>query len=127
MSFGSKSLPSATKDEERRMRLIREHGCICCRMRLGVTEHCEIHHLLIGGRRAGHRYTIGLCSWHHRGACSALPGHTRALRGPSLMDGSKAFHAVFGSDPALLAYQDRLIRVEAIAWPTSKSMRRAAA
>jgi hypothetical protein len=128
MSFGSKSLPPPTADEQRRMDMARDRGCICCRMRLGVQELAEIHHLVMPGKRYGHRFTVALCAWHHRAVSGALPGHTRALRGPSLAEGSKPFHAMFGSDAALLSYQDRLIRWDdGIAWPSSKIARRAAA
>ena len=128
MSMGSKSLPPPAPDELRRWDKLRDYGCICCRQRLGVFEHAEIHHLLLGGRRMGHRFTVGLCAWHHRGAAAALPGHTRALRGPSLMDGSKTFAITFGSNAELWAANDRAIRWDdGTAWPTSKALRRAAA
>jgi hypothetical protein len=116
-----------TADESRRMDRIKEFGCIACWMRLGVHEPCDVHHLVMPGKRYGHRYTIGLCLWHHRGHAGALPGHTRALRGPSLMDGSKLFHGIFGNDEHLWAQQDRAIRWEdGAAWPTSKIVPRRA-
>lgn len=117
MSFGSKSLPAATADEARRMDKARERGCICCLIRLGVQTPPEIHHLLIGGRRAGHRYTVALCSWHHRAAplYGESKAHARALYGPSLAEGSKPFHDAFESDDSLLRYQDRLI-----GWPVTE-------
>lgn len=130
MSFNSKSLPAPTRDEQRRMDLIRERGCICCRVRLGVHMPCEIHHLVMPGKRLGHRFTVGLCAWHHRAfvALGEMVEALRGLLGPSLAEGSKPFHAMFGSDAALLSYQDRLIRWDdGIAWPTSKIAARAAA
>lgn len=128
MSMGSKSLPAPTRDEQRRMDLIRERGCVCCLMRLGVREACEIHHLVMPGKRYGHRFTVGLCQWHHRARSDSPAAHERALRGPALAEGSKPFREMFGSDAALLSYQDRLIRWEdGIAWPSSKIAARAAA
>lgn len=54
---------------------------------------------------------ICLCSFHHRGA--PLEGmtvpQTRKLLGPSLMDGSKVFHAEWGSDDELYEIQQQLL------------------
>lgn len=127
MSFYSKSLPPPTLDETRRWDALKAYGCICCRRRLGVFEHGEIHHLLLGGRRIGHRFTICLCAWHHRGVTDGPSNVVRGLRGPSLMDGSKTFGITFGSNPELLAANDRAIKCESVAWPTNKQLARAAA
>jgi hypothetical protein len=87
----------------------------CVLMDLGaltyVNEGCDYHHLLSGGIRKGHRYGIGLCGWHHR-AClewGMTAPEMREAFGPSLMDGSRLFHAAYGSDDELLARQDALI------------------
>ncbi len=98
-----------TKAQERRFIEIKlDGGCVCCQMRnLGYIQP-EIHHLLSGGRRRGHYFTIGLCSWHHRGVTPTGYTNTwmRQDHGPSLAHGSKPFHEAFGSDDALLAYQN---------------------
>ena len=95
----------------------KEGPCMACEVLrdLGRTIHsgdgCDYHHLLSGGRRRGHRYGIALCGWHHRGVsdwgCTAP--EMRVAFGPSLMDGSRLFHAAYGSDAELLARQDALI------------------
>lgn len=105
------STGNPTKAESARMAAIKDGPCVCCHQRR-LPSYCpEIHHLLSGNKRRGHRYTVGLCAWHHRAV--ALEGWTaaamRGLYGPSLADGSKPFHAEFGSDDALLALQDQLI------------------
>lgn len=72
-------------------RMKSEIGCVCCQLlRLPTSTHLEIHHLLVGGRRAGHRFTICLCWMHHQG---------RSIAGlwTSIAQGSKAFERVHGS------------------------------
>ncbi len=68
----------------------------------------ERHHTLSGGIRRGHRYTFGNCLWHHKALLRT--GYTTsrmsAAHGPSLLKGSKTFHAVYGSDDELIAMQD---------------------
>lgn len=101
-----------TKDDLARWALIRDKGCVCC-IKKGVLQWhpVEIHHLLLAGKkRRGHRFTIGLCSLHHRNVRSTdYPEELRWLFGPSLPAGSRIFHEAFGTDDELLAYQDELI------------------
>ena len=92
---------------KKRFLLIQEIGCVACWMRGIYGNPPDIHHLLFGGKRMGHRYTIGLCPWHHRGVSDL--SDPDSILGPSLARGSKPFHAEFGSDEDLLRYQDRLI------------------
>ena len=42
-------------------------GCIVCRLFLRVFSPAECHHMLRGGRRRGHLFTLPLCMVHHRG------------------------------------------------------------
>jgi hypothetical protein len=111
MTFGGKSL---TKADEARRDAIKAGNCMACDVRgIDVSGQglVQWHHLLRGGRRRGHRYTMGLCCWHH--LREPLWGHSFAEMtdhyGPSLMDGSKLFHAAYGTDDELLARQDALI------------------
>lgn len=57
--------------EKLRAALIHDIGCVACRLNGHYREPCEIHHLNIGGRHGapnrGHKFTVGLCAWHHRG------------------------------------------------------------
>ncbi|MFC4729488.1 Ref family recombination enhancement nuclease [Coralloluteibacterium thermophilus] len=99
---------------------VKAAGCICCQMRGFPHDRdghvVEAHHLLRGGRRIGHMDTIGLCLWHHRGRL-VMEGLSHAshrdILGPSLAEGSVPFHAEFGSDEDLLAYQRRLLEYQA--------------
>jgi hypothetical protein len=57
----------ATKAEREWLNAITRIGCIVCRLQgLGATP-AEPHHLLSGGRRMGHLFSIPLCYLHHRG------------------------------------------------------------
>lgn len=83
-----KSSPSPTKAEKSRWDRFRNIGCITCLLSSGVKgEPYDIHHLLVGGRRAGHWFTIPLCPSHHRD-----PNQ------PSIAAGSKVFSSIHGTE-----------------------------
>lgn len=89
---------------------IREIGCIACMQDGRGYTPCEKHHLLTtglhgNGKRRGEGYTVGLCSYHHRGV-----GSPADYLAPSLAREARAFRARYGSDDDLLDMQDRLIR-----------------
>jgi len=116
MSFGGKR---RTKAEQERFDRIKEGPCIACLQRgidLSGQGLVEVHHLLSGGRRIGHMATVGLCAWSHR----AVPfwGMTheemRDHYGPSLAEGSRPFHAEFGSDAELLEMQNGILGVSEV-------------
>ena len=114
MSFGGKS---QTKADRARFDAIKAGPCIPCLKRgidLSGQGLVEVHHLLSGGRRRGHRYTIGACLWHHRAVTfwGCTHAEMRFHYGPSLAEGSKPFHDAFGSDDALLAKQDALLGIK---------------
>ena len=107
-----------TKAESDRMRRIKLLGvCMACRQKGIDTCMVEVHHLNLAGKagqkRRGHRFTIGLCEWHHRGVYPH--GWTKPemekIFGPSLKD-SRKFHFWFGSDDDLLDTQDRLLGIK---------------
>lgn len=106
MSFG----PAPTKAEALRHTLIAEGGCICCWAFGEFHTPCEIHHLTIGGhhgqKRRGHAFTVGICTWHHRGG----PAGMIFSYGPSYALTPNKFREVFGDDDALLAMQARRLR-----------------
>lgn len=109
MSMGGKS---RNKAEQARFDAIKAGPCIAS-LQLGFDLSgqwlVEVHHILSGGRRIGHMATVGLSIWHHRGV--PFPGHSHAQMrekfGPSLAEGSKPFHARFGSNADLLERQDQ--------------------
>lgn len=107
-----------TKPESDRMNRIKLLGvCMACRQNGHPTDMVEIHHLNLDGKagqkRRGHRFTIGLCSWHHRGVVPHgwLFSGMEAHFGPPLTN-SRKFRFWFGTDDELLATQDRLLGVK---------------
>lgn len=89
---------------------------MACRQRgfsvrgLGVLQW---HHLKGKSR---HDLTIGLCCWHHMAI--PFPGWShkgmRDYYGPSLAEGSKAFHLEFGTDAELLEVQNQILAEESV-------------
>lgn len=111
-----RSTGSPTKAEAVWIESVKSSGCLCCMAR-GFPHYpngpaVEAHHLLSGGIRRGHFYTVGLCAWHHRGRL-IVQGWSHADHrhhlGPSLAEGSVPFHAAFGGDEDLLAEQRRIL------------------
>lgn len=107
------STKAATDAEKKRFELIGEVKCIACRLfKISKPFPAEIHHLLDGGVRIGHMETIGLCPWHHRGVPTSIGMSMVScenLYGPSLVQGSKRFKEVYGSNDDLLKLQNELI------------------
>lgn len=105
-----RSTGNPTKAQRARFAAIHDVGCIACRLAGLPHTPCEIHHLTIGGRhgqkRRGHDYTIGLCSYHHRGVPSPWPSFDA---GPSYALEARRFRERFGNDDFLFAYQNGLI------------------
>jgi hypothetical protein len=100
---------------------IRSIGCIACLL-YGVGKvGCEKHHLndfdKPGGKRRGELFTIGLCRWHHVGACTC-PGKHGVIRdcatchlrfGPSWYHRKRLFLITFGTGDELLSEQNSRI------------------
>jgi hypothetical protein len=113
-----RSTTAPTKAEAARITACKEGPCVACAIwsetvsRFPVYPGGDYHHLLSGGIRRGHMFGMCLCPWHHRGQpdWAMTPAEMRECYGPSLAEGSKPFHAVFGSDDALLAKQDELLK-----------------
>lgn len=79
---------------------------------------CDWNHAKSGNIRIGHAAGYALCIWHHRmhplsqGALRlSATAATRETYGPSLMDGSRLFHATYGSDAELIALQARVLEL----------------
>lgn len=100
---------------ERRFQDIYEIGCLACRKLGRYRVPCHIHHLNLGGHpgqeRRGDQFTIGLCPWHHDGIYPS--GYTesrmRDEHGPSFKLHKLKFWEHFGTDDALLDWQNELI------------------
>lgn len=103
-----RSTGKPTKREAEWIVEVKMGPCVACWLSdtAPISYGCDAHHLLSGGRRIGHMATIGLCAWHHRGVpLEGTAPATRAIYGPSLMDGSKLFHQAYGSDEELMKAQ----------------------
>lgn len=85
------------------MDALKDYGCVACWMEVGEWAAPEIHHLTDGGRRLGHRYTIPLCPWHHRGESATMvrASYARQLWGPSLARHPREFAERYGSENVL--------------------------
>lgn len=55
-----------TKAEKQWLDAITQLGCIVCFLAGKPGTPAEPHHMLSGGRRMGHLFTIPLCYMHHR-------------------------------------------------------------
>lgn len=93
-----------TAPERRRIKRMLELGCICCRLHHGISQPAEVHHL-VEGYRLGHRYTIPLCPWHHRGQ-HPLGNLARDTLGPSLALHKREFIEQYGNERFLLRLVD---------------------
>lgn len=94
-----------TVAEAERMARVVAWGCVACRLDGNASRDTAIHHLLRGGVRIGHRYTIGLCDiGHHQGGApiGLISRHPWKAR----------FEAKYGSEIQLLALTD-----EALGYP----------
>ena len=106
------STGNPTKAEQDRIEKFRWIGCVVSLVYLKIADvPYDVHHLVEGGSRLGHLYTIPLSPWHHRGVVplgrSALEMTERF--GPSKALSPQAFAARFGSDHELLEMTNALI------------------
>jgi len=97
----------------------------CCRASYG--QSLEIHHLLSGGRRRGHHFTVCLCHFHHQAKRLVFPDlgyedHAVAY-GPSFGRQPRLFREVYRDDDALLALQDWMIANLPVRFPEAACSR----
>lgn len=94
------------------MREIAQFGCICCWLTLRVKSVPEIHHMLSGGQRLGHRFTIPLCHDHHQG------GKNNAIV-VSRDRNQRRFEARYGTEESLRLKVAQFIKWRDMAWLTA--------
>lgn len=100
-----------TKAEKARIERALELGCCIG----GLTdEPLEVHHLLLGGKRMGHWYTIVLARPYHQNTLAWIT---------SLGHGSKAFTAAYGTQRSLFEATQRRLGLPCD-WPVSKIVQR---
>jgi len=114
------SLRSPTKYEAERIEAMMRLGCVACAVLFDLPVAAqECHHILSGGRRMGHWFTLPLCRGHHQGDWSpeqkdAIPAEKRV----AISDGRKAFISVYPTERQLWErVQDRLHLPKV--WPVS--------
>jgi len=117
------SLNSPTKYEHARIDAMRHLGCVACAI-LGVPNlnQLELHHILSGGVRMGHWFTLFLCRGHHQGDWSQL-GWIRPKKRVAISDGRKRFTAVYGTERVLWERVQKKLKLPII-WPVSKILPR---
>ena len=89
---------SPTAEQQRHQDAQRAHGCAMCHLRgNGQAGATEIHHLttgdLHGQKQRGQDFTVGLCSWCHRGIPMPFcqERDMRRIHGPSFALHKKSF------------------------------------
>jgi hypothetical protein len=111
MTFGGKSLTKA--DLERRAAIHAGHCMACIQRGIDLRGQGLVQwHHTAGKKR--HDLTCGLCIWHHMARPFDFHSHDemRHHYGPSLAEGSKPFHARFGSNAELLARQNEYLETK---------------
>lgn len=106
-------MTTATKADRDRWALFRHTGCIVTRLKFGVYNDYDVHHLVEGGRRLGHQYTIPLNPWYHRGVppTDMTVADAEEFYGPSLARNKRAFAAAFKTERELLEIVDAMLYV----------------
>lgn len=119
------SLRAPTRYEAERIEALQKLGCVACAV-LGVPNinHLELHHILDGGIRMGHWFTIFLCRGHHQGdwSCEQL-GWIAPKQRFAISDGRKRFNRVYGSERQLWERCQEKLKLS-LAWPLSKVLPR---
>lgn len=122
------SLPKPTKAEQARIERMLLLGCAACAA-IGIPNHhvIEVHHMLSGGKRMGHRFTLPLCRGHHRSEFTVVQaGSLTDAQLASIAGGRKLFNAAFGTERRLWEGVQFVLGLEA-EWPASKIVPRRAA
>jgi len=101
---------------------MRHIGCVAC-AHLGLPnfERLELNHLLDGGKRMGHAFSIFLCRGHHQGDWWSLRqlNLLEPSQRVSIKHGRKAFAQIFGTERSLWERVQVAIN-DPTEWPPSK-------
>ena len=118
------STRAPTKYEAERIEAMKRLGCVACAV-LGIPyAQIEVHHLLDGGVRMGHWFTIPLCAGHHRGLFTALQRDLlEEKQQVAISDGRKLFRAVYGTERELWERVQTRLKLPKV-WPVSKILPR---
>jgi hypothetical protein len=113
------STHAPTQSEAQRFAEFHDIGCVVCRLLGRPTFAFDIHHIVEGGRRRGHLFTIPLHPWFHRG----LPPDDMSIEtaridmGPSMALHPEAFFQKWESEYWLLNAVNDMIRAKNTAAP----------
>lgn len=92
-----------TAAESRWMAAIAELGCVVCIKFHHVRTPAAVHHIVEGGRRLGHMFTIPLCDpGHHQNTPTPL----KISRHPT----KARFEEAYGTEYDLLEYTQELLK-----------------
>lgn len=95
MRRSGKVKPNAA--EKAWMDFVASFGCVVCWIHHRVKTPCAVHHIVEGGIRVGHLFTIGLCDpGHHQNS----PTKEKISRHPN----KKRFEQAYGTEYELHAY-----------------------
>ena len=119
------SLRTPIRYEQERIEALKRLGCVACAV-LGVpnVNQLELHHILSGGARLGHWFTIFLCRGHHQGDWSELQLECiDPEKRVAISDGRKRFNAAYGTERSLWERCQERLKLS-LAWPESKILPR---
>jgi hypothetical protein len=104
----------ANATEIRRFIALADMGCIVCRLYFDEFRPSEVHHITDCGRRVGHKATIPLCVFHHRGVPDSHMSRRDMMEilGPSLSGQPRSFKDRFGTFRQLLNATNALLGPE---------------
>jgi hypothetical protein len=113
-----------TRYEQERIEAMVKLGCAAC-AHLGIPyAQIEVHHILDGGVRMGHWFTIPLCAGHHQGYFTKLQTELiEPQKLVSISSGRKAFRRVYPTERELWVRVQNKLKLPAV-WPTSKVLAR---
>lgn len=97
-----------TKAERAWCDAITRLGCIVCLIEGRGATPAEPHHMLSGGRRMGHLFTIPLCYQHHRAGRDDAEVTSRDHN-------QRRFEARYGTEQSLLEKTRELVQCESLA------------
>lgn len=115
--------------------IVKYCGCLPCLLMGWLDVHATIEHVTERGRRVGkgaeqHKWTIGLCVWHHFGHTIGNKNRQKMSGelGPPLTWGRKNFEEHFGDEVTVLVpTQDFMLNLFADnPWPEFEVPRRIA-
>jgi hypothetical protein len=113
-----------TKYEADRIDAMLRLGCVACAFIDLPVPFAEVHHILDGGRRMGHWFTIPLCPGHHRDVWSPEQLEViEAMDRVSISDSRNTFMEVYPSERAMWNRVQSRLRLSRV-WPVSKILPR---